>query len=221
MRKQLAAAGLCLGMAAAALTACGSGNSAQATQAPAQTQAAPGAEAEGGSQAAGAVDISEAAAIAETPVLLTSVGQSADVNVVQTLMTKAEIESDLNATVTADGVNGYKTLVLAIGGSSKGLGAAGVDEEQELERVNAVIAKAQEEGLTIVSLHIGGSARRGTLSDKFIPDALNAADAAIIVTEGDSDGLMAGIVEGNGTPAAFIGNQVDAIAPLQTIFGVQ
>ena len=112
MRKQLAAAGLCLGMAAAALTACGSGNSVQATQAPAQTQAAPGAEAEGGSQAAGAVDISEAAAIAETPVLLTSVGQSADVNVVQTLMTKAGIESDLNATVTADGVNGYKTCLL-------------------------------------------------------------------------------------------------------------
>lgn len=45
-------------------------------------------------------------------------------------------------------------------------------------------------GVTIISLHIGGSARRGTLSDKFVPDALQAADAAIIVSEGDADGLL-------------------------------
>ena len=46
--------------------------------------------------------------------------------------------------------------------------------------------------MTIVALHIGGSARRGTLSDKFIPDAFGAADAAIIVSEGDSDGIYEG-----------------------------
>ena len=131
-------------------------------------------------------------------------GQSADVNVVQTLLKKCEIDSDLNATVTADDLGSYKTLVLAIGGSSKGLGAAGVDENQELDRVKSVIAKAEEQGMTIIALHIGGSARRGTLSDKFIPDALAAADAAIIVSEGDSDGFMKGIVTENGVATAFI-----------------
>ena len=135
-------------------------------------------------------------------------GQSADVNVVQTLLKKCEIDSDLNATVTADDLGSYKTLVLAIGGSSKGLGAAGVDENQELDRVKSVIAKAEEQGMTIIALHIGGSARRGTLSDKFIPDALAAADAAIIVSEGDSDGFMKGIVTENGVATAFIDNQV-------------
>ena len=150
---------------------------------------------------------------------LTSVGQSADVNVVQTLLKKCEIDSDLNATVTADDLGSYKTLVLAIGGSSKGLGAAGVDENQELDRVKSVIAKAEEQGMTIIALHIGGSARRGTLSDKFIPDALAAADAAIIVSEGDSDGFMKGIVTENGVATAFIDNQVGAVEPLKTIFG--
>ena len=113
----------------------------------------------------------------------------------------------------------YKTLVLAIGGSSKGLGAAGVDENQELDRVKSVIAKAEEQGMTIIALHIGGSARRGTLSDKFIPEALAAADAAIIVSEGDSDGFMKGIVTENGVATAFIDNQVGAVEPLKTIFG--
>ena len=203
-------------MAAASLTACGG----DTTSTPAATQEAAKTEtpAAGGEAASG--DVKEITdAIAEGPIILTSVGQSADVNVVQTLLKKCEIDSDLNATVTADDLGSYKTLVLAIGGSSKGLGAAGVDENQELDRVKSVIAKAEEQGMTIIALHIGGSARRGTLSDKFIPDALAAADAAIIVSEGDSDGFMKGIVTENGVATAFIDNQVGAVEPLKTIFG--
>ena len=216
MKKKLAAALICLSMAAASLTACGG----DTTSTPAATQEAAKTEtpAAGGEAASGDVkEITEA--IAEGPIILTSVGQSADVNVVQTLLKKCEIDSDLNATVTADDLGSYKTLVLAIGGSSKGLGAAGVNENQELDRVKSVIAKAEEQGMTIIALHIGGSARRGTLSDKFIPDALAAADAAIIVSEGDSDGFMKGIVTENGVATAFIDNQVGAVEPLKTIFG--
>ena len=216
MKKKLAAALICLSMAAASLTACGG----DTTSTPAATQEAAKTEtpAAGGEAASGDVKkITEA--IAEGPIILTSVGQSADVNVVQTLLKKCEIDSDLNATVTADDLGSYKSLVLAIGGSSKGLGAAGVDENQELDRVKSVIAKAEEQGMTIIALHIGGSARRGTLSDKFIPDALAAADAAIIVSEGDSDGFMKGIVTENGVATAFIDNQVGAVEPLKTIFG--
>ena len=216
MKKKLAAALICLSMAAASLTACGG----DTTSTPAATQEAAKTEtpAAGGEAASGDVkEITEA--IAEGPIILTSVGQSADVNVVQTLLKKCEIDSDLNATVTADDLGSYKTLVLAIGGSSKGLGAAGVDENQELDRVKSVIAKAEEQGMTIIAIHIGGSARRGTLSDKFIPDALAAADAAIIVSEGDSDGFMKGIVTENGVATAFIDNQVGAVEPLKTIFG--
>lgn len=212
MKKSILAVALCLTMAAGSLTACGGGAETKATEAVAVTQAA-------GSEAAGGAETGITEAMAEGPVLLTSVGQSADVNVVQTLLKKCEIDCDLNATVAADGLSSYKTLVLAIGGSSKGLGAAGIDENQEIDRVKSVIAKAQEQGMTIISLHIGGSARRGTLSDKFIPDALNAANAAIIVSEGDSDGLMKGILTTNGTPTAFVENQVGAMEPLKTVFG--
>ncbi|MFQ7584478.1 MAG: DUF6305 family protein [[Clostridium] symbiosum] len=52
-----------------------------------------------------------------------------------------------------------------------------------------------------------------------MPDALAAADAAIIVSEGDSDGFMKGLVTENGVATAFIDNQVGAVEPLKTIFG--
>lgn len=217
MKKKLMVAALCVSMAAGALTACGSGASSTATQAAATQAATETKAAEGAAEAAETAELP--AGIAEGPILLTSDGQSADVNVVQTLLKKCEIESDLNATASADDLSGYKTLVLAIGGSSKGLGAAGIDENQELERVNSLIAKAKEEGITVIALHIGGSARRGTLSDKFVPDALKAANAAIIVSEGDSDGMMKGIVTDGNIPTAFVDNQVGAIEPLKTLFG--
>lgn len=218
MKKKIAVLALCLTMAAGSLTACGGGSS--ETQAPAaQTQAAETQAAGGEAPAAAGEAAGITEAIAEGPIILTSVGQSADVNVVQTLLKKCEIECDLNATLKAEDLSGYNTLVLAIGGSSKGLGAAGVDENQELDRVKSVIAKAQEQGMKIIALHIGGSARRGTLSDKFIPDALKAADAAIIVSEGDSDGMMKGIVTEGGIPTTFVDNQVGAVEPLKIVFG--
>ena len=47
-----------------------------------------------------------------------------------------------------------------------------------------------EKGITILAMHTGGSARRGTLSDSFINPAFEGCDAAIVVSEGDTDGLM-------------------------------
>ena len=213
MKKRIFAAALCLALSLTALAGCG-------PKEPAAGSTPAGSTPSGSISAAAPADLKQITeAMAEGPTILTSVGQSADVNVVQTLMKKCEIETDLNAVVKAEELGSYKTLVLAIGGSSKGLGAAGVDENQEMDRVNSVIAKAKENGMTIIALHIGGSARRGTLSDKFIPDALKACDAAIIVGEGDQDGLMSGILAGTGAPTAVIDNQVGAIDPLKVLFG--
>ena len=113
-----------------------------------------------------------------------------------------------------------KTLILAVGGSSKGLGAAGIDADQELARTDALIAAAKEKGITILALHTGGSARRGTLSDSFITPAFQGCDAAIVVSEGDTDGLMAGILSGNGTPAIYVENTAGALGALKTAFGL-
>ncbi len=154
----------------------------------------------------------------EGPVLLTSVGQSADVNIVSTLFKKMNMDVRMNATVTADDLGDAKTLVLAIGGSSKGLGAAGINENQELDRVTALIAAAKAAGLKILSLHIGGQARRGALSDMFIPSALEAADAAIIKSDGDTDNLMRDILIGKEIPTAFVDTQIAVVDPLTLLF---
>jgi len=156
----------------------------------------------------------------QTPAILTSIGQSADVDIANTLCTKAGIEVTLNKNITGDELpDDCKTLILAVGGSSKGLGAAGIDADQELARTDALIAAAKDKGITVLALHTGGSARRGTLSDSFITPAFQGCDAAIVVSEGDSDGLMSGILAANGTPATYVENTAGSLAALQNAFG--
>lgn len=199
------------------LTACGGGSKPPAAPNGGNASAASGAQT--GGDASNLPEITSGSCA--TPAVLTSIGQSADVEIVGTLCNKAGVEVELNNTITADELSAdCKTLLLAVGGSSKGLGAAGIDADQELARTEDLLSKADELGITVVALHTGGSARRGTLSDSFISPAFAAADIAIVVSEGDGDGLMSGILAGNSTPSAYVGQVADCIETLKTLFGV-
>ena len=212
------------------LAACGSGASSTTTTAAAaettaadtkaaETTAAASAETTAAGAATELTEIS--AGMCSTPAILTSIGQSADVDIANTLCTKAGIEVTMNKNITgADLPDDCKTLILAVGGSSKGLGAAGIDADQELARTDALISAAKEKGIIVLALHTGGSARRGTLSDSFITPAFQGCDAAIVVSEGDSDGLMSGILSGNGTPAIYVDNTAGTLDALKTAFGL-
>ncbi|MBP3837242.1 MAG: hypothetical protein J6E31_09120, partial [Pyramidobacter sp.] len=68
-----------------------------------------------------------------SPALLTPFGQSQDANAVK-LMTK-KLAVDYDMTCFADKVDWskYKSMIVVLGGSGKGLGAAGLDIPTELE----------------------------------------------------------------------------------------
>lgn len=218
--KKFIALVLCALMVLGALTACGGNN---------DTPAAPSNPGSGtttnnnepapeGGDSAGLPEIT--AGMCEGAVILTSIGQSADADVVSTLCQRAGIDVYANNTIAADSVTDqYKTIIMAVGGSSKGLGAAGIDADQELARADALINRCHDLGIKIVAMHTGGSARRGTLSDSFINPVFDAADVAIVIKEGDSDNLMSGILSANSTPSAYLDSAADAIGVLQTMFG--
>jgi hypothetical protein len=132
------------------------------------------------------------APIAARPAFLTSVGQSADVEMVKVLLDRSKITFQSNPKIKAEelAATGAKSLVVAIGGSSKGLGAAGLSAEVELKRAKAVMAEARKRGMKIVGLHVGGEGRRGELSDKFIEAAVPQCDYVIVVADGNKDGLF-------------------------------
>ncbi len=157
-------------------------------------------------------------AIAEYPALVTSGGQSADYQMIATVMEKQGMEFTTNNLATSADLGDAKTLIVVVGGSSKGLGAAGIDADGELERLDELMTVAKDAGLSIIAMHTGGEARRGDLSDKFITPVFNMADYAIVVSSGDSDGMMNDLCAGNGIPMDKIDSISDVVTVLPAAF---
>jgi hypothetical protein len=141
---------------------------------------------------AGAQTLNLKAPLADKPPMLTSSGQSADIEMVKILLDRAKIPYKLDARVTAAGLKdtGAKSLILVLGGSSKGLGAAGISAQAEIDRTKALMAEARKLGMKIIGLHVGGEGRRGELSDRFLTDTVPACDYVIVVAEGNKDSLF-------------------------------
>ena len=157
-------------------------------------------------------------AFAESPILVTSGGQSADYQMIGTVMGKLGMDYEINNLATSADLGDAKTLIVVVGGSSKGLGAAGIDADGELARLEELMAGAKDAGLSIIAMHTGGEARRGDLSDKFITPVFEKVDYAIVVSAGDEDGLMSGICAGAGIPMDVIGSISDVTTVLPAAF---
>ena len=123
-------------------------------------------------------------------VVLTSVGQSPDSMMVRVVLRKVKIDAENVPLLKAEDLKDQKVLVAVVGGSSKGLGAAGINKDQEVERVVSLLKSASEKGIKILVMHIGGEGRRGTLSDAFIEAAAPWGERFIIVDGGNADGIF-------------------------------
>lgn len=154
----------------------------------------------------------------ELPNLITSVGQSADVQMAAVLVKRAGLNSLLKKTAVSKDLEGIKTLTMVLGASLKGLGAAGIDVDQEKERVRELISEAKKRDIPILSLHLGGDARRGQLTDQLITEFLPLSQMAIIVKSGNFDGFFSKICEASNIPLVEVEKTVDALAPLKNAF---
>ncbi len=159
------------------------------------------------------------APIAAKPAFLSTVGQSADIEMVKVLLDRSAVPHTDNAQAKAGDLapSGAKTLVLVLGGSTKGLGAAGISADAELERARLLIAEARKLGMTIIGMHVGGEARRGQLSDRFIQAAVPACQYLVVVADGDKDGFISRLA-GPSIPVDKVERMAKAVEPLQKAF---
>jgi hypothetical protein len=147
------------------------------------------------------------------------VGQSADIEMVKVLLDRSGVPHRDSPQATAGelAASGAKTLVLVLGGSTKGLGAAGISADAEIERARALLAEARKLGMTIIGVHVGGEARRGQLSDRFIQAAVPACRYLIVVADGDKDGFITKLA-GSAIPLDKVDRISKAVEPLQKAF---
>jgi len=128
-------------------------------------------------------------------VALTSIGQGPDAMMIKVVMRSLKITPDYEPLMKPEALADQKALVAVVGGSSKGLGAAGIDKEQEVERTKALCDAAVAKGMKVLVMHVGGEGRRGSLSDLFIDAAAPYADDMIVVDGGNADGIFTKFAE--------------------------
>jgi hypothetical protein len=155
---------------------------------------------------------------AKEPILITSAGQSADVLMVKILAKKAGLKFTFDKSATPQKLKDHATLVLVCGGSTKGLGAAKTDKQQELKRIQTVIDAAKKAKLSIITMHLGGKARRGKLSDEFNKIAAENADYLVVVKSGDEDKFFSNIAQKKKISIKLIDKIMEAGAVMKTVF---
>lgn len=189
------------------LTACGGSSAPAATEAPAATKAPAAAEA----PAAPAAPVEFNGKLVG-PFAVTSCGQSPGATMLNVVATQAGLTSvNDNAMSAADLPAETKTLIITMGTSGKGMGAAGTDVGMEVARCTELANAAKAAGMLVCAAHVEGMSRRTDANDQASIDGVLAlADVVLVIEDSDSDNFFTDYCNTNGLPLLKVGVALDA-----------
>lgn len=147
-----------------------------------------------------------------TPITVTSAGQSADAALIEVVLRRTGVDAELVEMLDAeDGLDSLdiKSIVFVLGGSQKGLGAAGINPEEELERVDGIIEWAEANDIVMIGVHVGGEGRRGPLSERFNSAAAPRMNLLIVTSEGNEDDFFTTVADENGIEFVEVSDTLD------------
>jgi hypothetical protein len=169
---------------------------------------------------------------AELPVLVTSCGQSNAPTTIKVVLQRLKLAVDVDPLATPETLQvkakagtPYKSLIITMGASLKGMGAAGIEIEDELARAAALIAEARKLGVKIIGAHTEGMKRRaqgaaaGDTTDEQSIDAVAPyANILVVLKEGNADGRFTAISQAKGIPLVEYERTLDLIPALEKLF---
>ena len=154
----------------------------------------------------------------EFPVAMTAPGQSPEIAIVSLLARRVELEIKTDPFLKPEALNGFKTLIIIIGGSGKGLGAAGVDIQEETERAKNLIAVCKEKEIKIIGMHLGGETRRGANSQIMIELVTPMCNYVVVREDGNKDGIFTKICLENKIVLTEIEKTLQVVDVLKALF---
>lgn len=145
------------------------------------------------------------------PVFVTDIGQGNNARLIEVMLRRdGTVEFKAEPLANAEeALKDTKTLVLGVGASTKGLGAAGLNADQEMQRTRALVAAAREQKIPVIGVHIGGMPRRGELSDVFVEATYRASNAFIVWTGGNEDGYFDRLATETGIRTILVEGKID------------
>jgi hypothetical protein len=152
----------------------------------------------------------------QLPLLITNAGQGPGAKMSRLLVQRSGAVSDFDYNAEPKPADlktkPYKTMFVVLGSTAKGLGASGITIDQEIDRLNAMIAEAKKLKIQIVCVLLEGKARRGKPggADERCIDAIAPfANYLVVKKDGNEDGRFDAIAKKSGAPLTFIDDAMD------------
>lgn len=174
---------------------------------------------------------------AELPVIVTSCGQSPGATMLKVIFMKMKLEHqpkayEINMLATSNDLKSakesgspYKTLIIVMGASLKGMGAAGISMDDEISRTEALIEEAQNQGIKIIGAHIEGIKRRAqgaaagdNTDEQSIDTVAPNSELLIVRKDGNEDGRFTAIAQDKNIPLILVEKNLELFQELRNIF---
>ncbi|MFC2168460.1 DUF6305 family protein [Acidobacteriota bacterium] len=186
----------------------------------------------------------------QLPILTTSAGQSPDVTTINIVCEEAGIMYDYCDVVNVELINmgvglagdeerpgfhmeihtdfdkhskgtPYKTVIIAIGATLKGMGASGLTVDDEVDRLKEIIDYCKQNNIFLIGAHVGGSSKRGQPggdNERMIDAVAPFVDYLIVTDDGNKDGRFDKIAEDKNIPLTRIEYALELVDILKTVF---
>jgi len=164
---------------------------------------------------------------ASPPILVTSCGQSEGPSSLNTILKRVGVVYDVVPLATVNDLKAkpYKSLIVTMGASLKGMGAAGISIDDELKRAAELIDAARKAKITVIGAHIEGMKRRAqgaeagdTTDEQSIDTVAPHSDILFVKKEGNSDNRFTIIAQAKKIPMVEFEKNMDMVGALEKIF---
>jgi len=159
------------------------------------------------------------------PLLITNAGQGPGGKMGRLLVRRSKAVKTMkyNAEPTIEDIKngGYKTILVVVGSSAKGLGASGITIDDEVARLVKVMEGCKEAGVQVIVAHIEGKARRGkagSANERSIDAVAPYAQAFIVKSDSDLDGRFTKLAEANNAPLTVIDETLDFMTVVKEMY---
>ena len=163
-----------------------------------------------------------------TPFMITNAGQGPGGKMGRLLVSRAGTLTEdedfyyVDVPYAADvDARDYSAIVIVIGSTDKGLGATGITIDQEIARVDEVVARANEKGVPVIAVMLEKDKRsdvKTTANARCIDAVCPHASWMIVTADVNTDGRYDAFKAENGTPLTVLDSSMDFISLVQQAF---
>lgn len=163
-----------------------------------------------------------------TPFMITNAGQGPGGKMGRLLVSRAGTLTEdedfyyVDVPYAADvDARDYSAIVIVIGSTDKGLGATGITIDQEIARVDEVVARANEKGIPVIAVMLEKDKRsdvKTNSNERCIDAVCPHASWMIVTADVNTDGRYDAFKAENGTPLTILDSSMDFISLVQQAF---